>query len=77
MHASMLQLDMACMTGGIARAYYGQIPADIADPVRRRLPEALLRIIDRFNATDAITVQRFAGSIFGRLHFRGRIRHGF
>jgi ADP-ribosylglycohydrolase len=45
---------MACIAGGIAQAYYGQIPNDIIDQVRRRLPEALLHIIDQFNSTYAI-----------------------
>lgn len=47
---------MACIAGGIAQAYYGQIPADIIAQVRRRLPAALLRIIDQFNAVHGITV---------------------
>ncbi len=46
---------MACIAGGIAQAYYGQIPADIIVQVRQRLPEALLHIIDQFNSTYAIS----------------------
>ena len=45
---------MACIAGGIAQAYYGQIPAAIVAQVRRRLPEALLSIIDEFNSTYAV-----------------------
>ena len=47
---------MASIAGGIAQAYYGQIPADIIVQVRRRLPEALLHIIDQFNSSYAIRV---------------------
>jgi ADP-ribosylglycohydrolase len=46
---------MACIAGGIAQAYYGQIPADIIVQVRQRLPAALLHIIDQFNSTYAIS----------------------
>lgn len=46
---------MACIAGGIAQAYYGQIPSDIMLQVRQRLPEALLHIIDQFNSTYAIS----------------------
>ncbi|MGD9235768.1 MAG: hypothetical protein PVF09_03775 [Desulfobacterales bacterium] len=31
---------MACIAGGIAQAYYDQIPADIILQVHQRLPEA-------------------------------------
>jgi ADP-ribosylglycohydrolase len=40
---------MACIAGGIAQAYYGEIPEDIVMEVRRRLPEEFVRIIDAFN----------------------------
>ena len=40
---------MACIAGGIAQAYYGEIPAVIAEGARRRLPEELLQILDEFN----------------------------
>jgi ADP-ribosylglycohydrolase len=42
---------MGCITGGIAQAYYGKIPDKIIDPVKQRLPEAFLRIIDQFSST--------------------------
>ncbi len=41
---------MACIAGGIAEAYYGQVPADIARQVRSRLPEGFLAVIDAFYA---------------------------
>ena len=41
---------MACIAGGIAQAYYGHIPPDIIEQVRRRLPDAFLNIIDQFNS---------------------------
>jgi ADP-ribosylglycohydrolase len=41
---------LACITGGIAHAFYKEIPQEITAQVRRRLPAELLSIIDRFNA---------------------------
>ena len=46
---------MACIAGGMAQAYYGQIPRDIIDQVRQRLPEAFLEIVDQFNSQYAIS----------------------
>ena len=40
---------MACIAGGIAQAYYGEIPPYILDGVKMRLPEDLLTIIERFH----------------------------
>ena len=40
---------LACMTGGIAQAYYRTVPQNIASNVRQRLPEMFLSIIDEFN----------------------------
>jgi len=39
---------IGCMTGGIAQAYYGDIPRDILSFVRERLPAEFLAIIDEF-----------------------------
>ena len=44
---------MACITGGIAQAYYRHIPLETIEQVRLRLPESFLNIIDRFNSTYA------------------------
>lgn len=41
---------LACITGGIAHAFYKEIPQEIVAQVRKRLPEELLRIINRFTA---------------------------
>lgn len=41
---------IACITGGIAQAFYGEIPAEIVAEARQRLPEEFLNIIDRFEA---------------------------
>lgn len=41
---------MASIAGGIAQAYYGEIPEYILAQVRERLPEELLSVIDSFNA---------------------------
>jgi len=38
----------ACITGGIAEAFYKDIPSDIVEETRARLPEEFLTIIDRF-----------------------------
>ncbi len=40
---------IACMTGGIAQAYYGQIPGGILQRVREMLDPALLRVVDQFS----------------------------
>jgi len=40
---------LACMAGGIAQAYYKDVPPDIAANVRERLPKEFLSIIDEFN----------------------------
>ncbi|MHC4691868.1 MAG: ADP-ribosylglycohydrolase family protein [Planctomycetota bacterium] len=39
---------LACITGGIAQAYYGKIPNHIITEVRNRLPAELLEIVDNF-----------------------------
>lgn len=41
---------LACITGGIAYAFYKEIPEKIVMEVRERLPEEFLRIIDKFSA---------------------------
>lgn len=40
---------LACITGGIAHAYYKVVPAEITKKVRELLPHELLSIIDTFN----------------------------
>jgi ADP-ribosylglycohydrolase len=39
---------LACITGGIAQAYYRSIPTEIVSMVRRTLPEDLLLIVEKF-----------------------------
>jgi len=39
---------MACITGGIAEAFYGPIPETIASETRKRLPDEFLKVIDEF-----------------------------
>ena len=39
---------MACITGGIAEAFYGPIPENITLETRKRLPDEFLKIIDEF-----------------------------
>ncbi|HDS84286.1 MAG TPA: ADP-ribosylglycohydrolase family protein [Phycisphaerales bacterium] len=39
---------LACITGGIAEAYYKTIPEWIAEQTRRRLPQEFLNIIEQF-----------------------------
>lgn len=39
---------LACITGGIAEAYYGGVPQELAGPVRRLLDQRLLSVVDRF-----------------------------
>lgn len=38
----------ATIAGGIAHAWYGDVPAAIVEPVRERLPARLLQVMDRF-----------------------------
>ena len=40
---------MACIAGGIAHAFYKEIPWDIVTNVRERLPDEFLLIIDKFS----------------------------
>jgi ADP-ribosylglycohydrolase len=42
---------LACIAGGIAQAFYREIPAPIVREVRDRLPEEFLQVIDLFEAT--------------------------
>lgn len=39
---------LACITGGIAQAYYKEIPKDIITEVRNRLPADFIEIVDDF-----------------------------
>jgi ADP-ribosylglycohydrolase len=41
---------LACIAGGIAHAFAGELPADVSRQVRARLPKDLLEIIDDFCA---------------------------
>ena len=41
----------ACIAGGIAEAFYGEVPSFIEDEVRRRLNPELVDIVDRFYET--------------------------
>lgn len=40
---------IACITGGIAQAFYGRVPSYIEQRVRSMLPSELLQIVDDFN----------------------------
>jgi ADP-ribosylglycohydrolase len=40
---------MACITGGIAQAYYKKIPKNVAEDVRNKLPSDLRAVLDTFN----------------------------
>jgi ADP-ribosylglycohydrolase len=40
----------ACITGGIAQAFYKSIPKKIVERVNQLLPEEFLKIIDKFNS---------------------------
>jgi ADP-ribosylglycohydrolase len=39
---------LACITGGIAEAYYGEIPQAVADMVNDSLEDNLLDIVNSF-----------------------------
>lgn len=40
---------IGCIAGGIAQAFYKEIPSEIILKARKILPEELLTIIDEFN----------------------------
>jgi ADP-ribosyl-[dinitrogen reductase] hydrolase len=40
---------LACITGGIAQAFYGKMPTQIVKEVRKRLPPDLLSIVEKFS----------------------------
>ena len=42
---------MACIAGGIAQAYYKEMPGDIVSQVRRSLTSDLREVVDRFCET--------------------------
>ena len=42
---------IACIAGGIAQAFYKEIPREIISQVKRKLPKEFLEIIDEFNST--------------------------
>jgi ADP-ribosylglycohydrolase len=42
---------MACITGGIAQAFYKKIPEAIVSSVIEKLPRDLLTVVERFNKT--------------------------
>ena len=39
---------LGCITGGIAEAFYGDVPGEIQEEVRKRMPSDLLEIVDEF-----------------------------
>ncbi|MGI9323230.1 MAG: ADP-ribosylglycohydrolase family protein [Pseudomonadales bacterium] len=41
----------ACIAGGIAQAFYKEIPSEIINKVRSLLPDNFLQVIDRFDQT--------------------------
>ena len=41
---------MACIAGGVAQAFYKDVPAEISSAVTARLPEQFLAVIDEFSA---------------------------
>ncbi len=46
---------VACIAGGIAQAYYKEIPAHITKRVRETLDKALLAVVDQFNERYGLT----------------------
>lgn len=45
---------LVAITGGIAQAFYGGVPEDVARQVRDRLPGEFLDVSDRFNAAHGV-----------------------
>ena len=46
---------MGCIAGGIAQAYYSRIPQKIIAPVKQRLPETFVHLVDQCNATFGVS----------------------
>jgi ADP-ribosylglycohydrolase len=42
---------MACIAGGIAEAFYGEVPVHIVEGTRKLVPDDLLEVVDRFYAS--------------------------
>jgi ADP-ribosyl-[dinitrogen reductase] hydrolase len=49
---------MACIAGGIAEAYFREIPLEIEREVRARLPEEFLEILDTFRGQFIVRDQK-------------------
>jgi len=47
--SSSLNIAIACIAGGIAQAFYKEIPSEIISNTKKRLPEEFLTIIVEFN----------------------------
>ena len=45
---------LTCITGGIAQAFYKEIPDDIETAVRARLPKEFIQVLDQFQFTFSI-----------------------
>ena len=48
---------LACIAGGIAQAFYKEMPMNIVSYVRKLLPEEFLEIVDKFNQTYGSSIQ--------------------
>jgi ADP-ribosylglycohydrolase len=53
---------LACITGGIAEAFYGGVPAEIAAPVLDRLHPALLNVTRMFCLAHGLSKQHFTAA---------------
>lgn len=47
---------LACISGGIAQAFYGEVPEEIVNKVYSRLPEAFIPVIENFNRRFGVKV---------------------
>lgn len=47
---------IACITGGIAQAYYHGVPPAIVAKIREILPGDLMEVVDRFNVSNGIQI---------------------
>ncbi|MFC1567339.1 ADP-ribosylglycohydrolase family protein [Thermodesulfobacteriota bacterium] len=48
---------LACIAGGIAEAFYGEVPLEIVAEVKSRLPDEMLTIIERFEENENTTMR--------------------
>jgi ADP-ribosylglycohydrolase len=49
---------LACITGGVAEAFYGPVPEKIGGKVRQILPPDLLKVVEELNGRFGLNAER-------------------